>query len=132
MVVIPLVGLVFGIMNCYDLRFPEMGRALIDRGATALVVPAHFIEGPGKAETWSILLRARAIENDAYVVAAGKPGPECVGHSMVVDPLGVVLASLDGEEEGLVTAEISNDEVLEVRTAIPVLKNRRFAVRPKG
>jgi len=131
MVVIPLGGLFFGVMNCYDLRFPEMARALIDLGATALIVPAHFVNGRGKTETWSVLLRARAIENDAYVVGAGKPGPECVGHSMVVDPEGVILASLDGEEEGMVTAEVSADTVLKARKAIPVLENRRFAVRPK-
>ncbi len=64
-------------MNCYDLRFPEMARVLIDRGANVLAVAAHFVRGPGKAVTWATLLAARAIENTAYVVASGQPGPEC-------------------------------------------------------
>jgi|SRR5271166_2529696 len=132
MVVFPLAGFTVGVMNCYDLRFPEMARALVDRGADTLVVPAHFISGPEKAEVWRVLLRARAIENTAYVVGAGKSGPECTGHSLIVDPTGEVLAALDGDEVGAVGAELSIERVREVRAAIPVLENRRFSVRAKG
>jgi predicted amidohydrolase len=132
MVVFSIGELTVGVMNCYDLRFPEMARALVDRGANVLVVPAHFINGPEKAEVWQVLLRARAIENTAYVVGAGKPGPECTGHSMIVDPLGDVLADLDGDEIGAVGAELSIDRVREVRVSIPVLENRRFSVRAKS
>ena len=60
----------------------------MDRGADVLVVPAHWMAGPSKAEAWEVLLRARAIESTAYVVAAAKPGPEATGRSMVVDPAG--------------------------------------------
>lgn len=130
-VVFPLGGLVVGVMNCYDLRFPEMARTLVDRGATALVVPANWIGGPGKAETWEILLRARAIENTAYVVAAAKPEPECAGHSMVVDPTGLVLTALGGGGQGWATAELRPERVSEVRATVPVLGNRRFDVSPR-
>jgi len=123
---------IVGVMTCYDLRFPEMGRTLVDLGATLLVVPAHFVRGPGKEDTWTVLLRARAIENTVYVAGAGKPGPECIGHSMIVDPLGEVLAELDGEEQGVAKAEVSVDSVKEARSSIPVLESRRFVVRAKG
>ena len=132
MVVFALGDFVCGIMNCYDVRFPEMARALVDRGANLLLAPAHFLAGPEKVDVWTVLLRARAIENTAYVVGAGKPGPECTGHSMIVDPVGHVLAALDADEETLVTAEVTIERLQEVRAAIPVLENRRFAVRARG
>ncbi len=122
-------GAVCGVMTCYDLRFPEMARALVDRGATVLVESAHFVAGPGKADTWSTLVRARAIENTAYVAASAKPAPECVGHSMVVDPAGVVLGELDAGARGTVVADLRPERVAEVREQLPVLANRRFEVR---
>ncbi len=128
LVVFSYKGLRFGVMNCYDLRFPEMARVLVDRGATVLLVPAHFLSGPGKPETWRTLLTARAIENCAYVVGAGKPGPECTGLSMVVGPRGQVCSALDATSEGLALADISADAVEETRRVIPVLENRRFRV----
>jgi deaminated glutathione amidase len=124
-------GLSVGVMNCYDLRFPEMARVLVDRGATVLATPANWIAGPGKAETWATLLRARAIESTAYVVAAAKPGPECAGHSMVVDPAGVVLAELGADEDALAVADLAPERVAAVRQAVPVLANRRFVVRAR-
>lgn len=127
----PVGDMVVGVMNCYDLRFPEMGRLLVDAGATVLVEPAHWVNGPGKAETWEVLLRARAVENTAYVVAAGKPEPECIGHSMVVDPAGAVLGSLGGPEEGRVVVEVAVDRVAETRRQLPVLANRRLRVVPR-
>lgn len=131
-VVFGLEGVVFGVMTCYDLRFPEMARALTDKGATALVVPAHWLAGPGKAEAWEVLLRARAIESTAYVVAAAKPGPEATGRSMVVGPTGEVLAALGADEEGLAVADLSAARVEEVRAGLPVLAHRRFDVSPRG
>ncbi len=121
-------GLVLGIMTCYDLRFPEIARALVDRGATVLALPAHWYNGPGKSEVWETLVRARAIESTAYVVAAGKPEPEAVGRSMVVDPLGQVLSELSGAEEGIACADVSAARVSAVRTMLPVLEHRRFGV----
>ncbi len=121
-------GLVLGLMTCYDLRFPESARALVDRGATLLALPAHWYNGPGKAEVWETLVRARAIESTAYVVAAGKPEDEAVGRSMVVDPLGEVLVELGGKEEDVALADVSAARVTAVRTMLPVLAHRRFGV----
>jgi deaminated glutathione amidase len=130
-VTVPLdEGLVLGVMTCYDLRFPETARALVDRGATVIALPAHWYRGPGKAEVWETLVRARAIENTAYVVAAGKPEDEAVGRSMVVDPLGKVLVEL-GEEEDLAFADISAARVSAVRAMLPVLEHRRFGIAPR-
>lgn len=124
-------GLTFGVMNCYDLRFPEAARRLVDRGADVLVEVAHWLPGPAKAEAWTVLLRARAVESTAYVAASAKPGPACTGHSMVVDPAGVVLASLGGEGSGLALADLRPERVAEVRASMPVLEHRRFGVVPR-
>src|SRR3954470_13439603 len=91
-VVLDLAGFRVGLMTCYDLRFPELGRLLVDNGAEVLVVPAAWVAGPRKVEHWRTLARARAIENTVFVVAAAQPGPRYTGHSLVVDPLGDVLA----------------------------------------
>jgi predicted amidohydrolase len=121
-----------GVMTCYDLRFPELSRALVDQGATVLCVPAHWYNGPGKAAVWETLVRARAIENTAYVVAACKPEDECVGRSSVIDPMGDVLAAAGGKEDGVVvTAEVTPERVAAVRRLLPVLEHRRYAVSPR-
>lgn len=126
-----LEGFTFGVMNCYDLRFPEMARLLVDRGADVLLEPANWIAGPGKADAWRTLLRARAIESTTYVVAAAKPEPECAGYSMAIDPGGVVLGERGPADEGLVVAELQAGRVGEVRRVLPVLDNRRFSVVPR-
>lgn len=119
-----------GLMTCYDLRFPEIARALVDAGATMLALPAHWYNGPGKAGVWETLVRARAIENTAYVVAAGKPEDEAVGRSMVVDPAGEVLVALGGKEEGAAVADATVERLAEVRAVLPLLEQRRFSVGP--
>lgn len=119
-----------GLMTCYDLRFPELARALCDAGATVLCVPAHWYAGPGKGEVWETLLAARAIENTAYVVAAGKPMPEAVGRSRVVDPAGAMVAALPEAGEGVAAADLSADRLDEVRAVLPLLEHRRFRVEP--
>ncbi|WP_454778369.1 carbon-nitrogen hydrolase family protein [Georgenia muralis] len=127
-VVVPLGGLHLGLMTCYDLRFPEMARFLLDAGADVLLVPAAWVAGPGKADHWDTLLRARAIESTAYVIAAGLTGPACTGRSMVVGPAGEILARL-GAETGYVVADVDPGEVARVRERNPSLANRRFDVR---
>ncbi|WP_127129877.1 carbon-nitrogen hydrolase family protein [Georgenia sp. SYP-B2076] len=127
--VLELGGLHVGVMTCYDLRFPEMARFLVDAGADVLAVPAAWAAGPGKVDHWVTLARARAIENTAYVLASGQTGPHCTGHSMVVDPMGEVLASA-GEEPGVVVAEVVAERISAVRERNPSLVNRRFEVRP--
>ena len=121
--------LVVGLMTCYDLRFPEYARLLVDAGADALAVPAAWVRGPLKEDHWETLLRARAIENTAYVIAAAQTGAAYSGSSMVVDPMGVAVARL-GDETGVATADLTLDRLREVRHRNPSLANRRLpAVR---
>jgi len=124
-VVVEVGGFSVGLMTCYDLRFPELARALVDRGAEVLVVPAAWVAGPRKADHWRTLARARAIENTVFVLAAGQPGPRYTGHSLVVDPLGDVLAEA-GEAAALVTATLDRALLEEARRTNPSLANRRM------
>lgn len=128
-VVVQIAGRKLGLMTCYDLRFPELSRALVDAGAEVLVVPAAWVRGEFKERHWSTLLAARAIENTCYVAAAAQNGKKYLGLSQVIDPQGTVIAAL-GEEDGHTTAEISADHVAEVRTRNPSLENRRYTVTP--
>lgn len=117
-----LAGARLGLMTCYDLRFPELARAL---GAEVIVVPAAWVAGPRKLEHWRTLLQARAIENVAWVVAVGQPGPRYTGHSMVVAPTGdIVLEAGDGEEILSTTLDLA--EVDRTRATNPSLANRRM------
>jgi predicted amidohydrolase len=124
-VLIEVGGLTVGLMTCYDLRFPELARVLVDAGAEVLVVPAAWVAGDRKLDHWRTLVRARAIENTAYVVAAAQPAPRYTGHSMVVDPLGDVLEEAgDGDE--VITAELERGVLEEARRTNPSLANRRM------
>ncbi len=129
LLVFPCGGLTVGVLTCYDVRFPELGRALADRGVTLLALPAAWVAGPGKEEQWSTLVRARAIENTAYVAAAGQGPPTYAGRSMIVDPVGVPLAQL-GDDEAIALAEVSADRVEQVRQRMPSLAHRRYRVQP--
>lgn len=123
-------GVECGIMTCYDLRFPEAARRLVDAGADALLVPAEWVRGPLKEEQWQTLLHARAIENTAYVAAADHPPPLGVGRSTIVDPQGIALASL-GTESGIAVATIDPEVIERVRRINPALRLRRYEVRPR-
>ncbi|HEX6769736.1 MAG TPA: carbon-nitrogen hydrolase family protein [Candidatus Binatia bacterium] len=118
-----------GLSVCYDLRFPELYRSLADRGAHMIFVPSAFTAFTGQAH-WETLLRARAIENQTYIIAADQYGKspksfECHGHSMIVDPWGSILAELpDGA--GVITAEIDLDHLEKVRADLPALRHRRL------
>ena len=120
-----LAGFRVGLMTCYDLRFPELARALVDAGADLLVVPAAWVAGPRKVDHWTTLARARAIENTAYVVAAGQPGPRYSGHSIVVGPLGDVLVEA-GEKPETLRVTLDLGAVGEARRTNPSLANRRL------
>ena len=118
-----------GLTICYDLRFPELFRVLVDRGATLFTVPAAFTETTGKAH-WHILLRARAIENLAYVVAAGQTGKHpdnraTYGHTLIVDPWGQILAE-QAHGNGFVAADIDLARQQKLRREFPALANRRL------
>ena len=123
--VFDLDGTTVGVMTCYDLRFPELARALVDRGAEVLVVPAAWVAGPRKVDHWTTLLRARAIENTVYVVGVGQPGPRYTGHSMVVGPLGDVLVEA-GAEAVTLRAALDLADVAQARRTNPSLANRRL------
>jgi len=119
--------LTFGVMTCYDLRFPEMARFLVDAGAQALILPAAWAVGPAKEDHWNNLARARAIENTVYMLASGQTGPTCTGQSLIIDPMGHTAASA-GEDPGIATAEIDANRIEAVRIKNPSLVNRRFRV----
>ena len=130
-VLVDVAGVRVGLLTCYDLRFPEMSRELVDRGAQLLVVPSAWVAGPSKVSHWRTLVAARAIENTVFVAAVGQPGPRYTGHSMLVGPAGDVLAEV-GDGEHLVTASVSTEALDRVRKENPSLLNRRFwtAVAP--
>lgn len=125
-----LGGLRFGLLTCYDLRFPEVARSLVDADAEVLVVPAEWVRGPLKEHHWTTLLAARAIENTVYMVAADHPTPIGVGHSQIVDPQGVVLAGV-GTAPGIAVAVVERSAIDRVRATNPSLRVRRYAVVPR-
>ena len=126
-------GARLGFAICYDLRFPQLFRAEALAGAEVLTVPAAFTRQTGEAH-WHTLLRARAIENGAFVIAAAQGGThedgrETYGHSLIVDPWGRILAEADHAEPGIIYAEIDTAQVAAARAKIPNLKNaREFSV----
>ncbi|HYN92905.1 MAG TPA: carbon-nitrogen hydrolase family protein [Pilimelia sp.] len=122
-------GVPIGLSICYDLRFPELYRRLAVDGARVLVVPAAFMLHTGR-DHWEVLLRARAIENQCYVVAAAQvgdhePGRSCFGRSMVIDPWGTVLAQAP-DAVGVTVADLDLDRLERVRLELPSLANRRL------
>ncbi len=132
-VVVPVDGVGVGLSVCYDIRFPALYTELARRGAQLIVVCASWGSGPGKLDQWTLLARARALDSMSYVAAAGQadpgddPGgsgaPTGVGGSLVVSPLGEVVASA-GDRPQLVVADIDVDRVTEARDNIAVLRNR--------
>ncbi|MFJ2758053.1 carbon-nitrogen hydrolase family protein [Nocardioides sp. NPDC087217] len=124
-VVVDIDGVPTGLMTCYDLRFPELARRLVDQGAELIVLPAAWVAGPRKVDHWRTLVRARAIENTVFIAAAAQSAPRYCGHSMIVDPLGDVLAEAgDGDE--ILSATIDRAVLAEARRTNPSLVNRRM------
>jgi predicted amidohydrolase len=118
-----------GLSICYDIRFPELYRKQADRGADIITIPAAFTRPTGRAH-WEILLRARAIENSAYVVAPAQTGKhgekrETWGHAMIIDPWGNVLSNA-GTEPGMAVADIKTGEIAETRKKLPSLEHRKL------
>ncbi|WP_242126352.1 carbon-nitrogen hydrolase family protein [Sphingobium sp. Sx8-8] len=117
-----------GLSVCYDMRFPDLYRALTNAGATVLLMPAAFTVPTGKAH-WHILLRARAIEAGCFVIAAAQTGHHgdgrnTYGHSLIVDPWGDIVLDM-GESTGLALADIDLSRIEDVRGRVPALANRR-------
>jgi nitrilase len=120
---------VLGLTICYDMRFPELYRELFRRGAEIVTVPAAFTAVTGEAH-WESLLRARAIENQCYLIAAGQGGRhnekrQTWGHSMIISPWGSILSQVD-EGEGIALAEIDMDYLKEIRTRMPIREQQKL------
>jgi predicted amidohydrolase len=129
-------GVTVGLATCYDLRFPGLFQTLASGGAEVIVVPASWGAGPGKREQWDLLVRARALDSTAFVVACDQADPTTVGReagkaptgigaSAVVGPLGSIQQQL-GAEPGVLVSELDLAAVEQARAAVPVLVNRRF------
>ncbi len=123
---------VLGLSICYDLRFPEIFRIMALGGATVIAVPAAFTAATGPSH-WELLLRARAAENQVFVIGAAQVGdlppgmPACHGHSMIVDPWGTVIAELGDPGPGVILADLDFERQRRIRSQLPVLANRRPA-----
>lgn len=142
-VTIALDGLVFGLATCYDVRFPALFQHYGGLGAHAVLVPASWANGEGKADQWQTLCRARAMDSTCYAVAAAQADPATaghpvklgaptgVGHSVVVDPLGRVLAEA-GPAPALLVVDLDIGAVSDARGRVPVLRNARFGLVPPG
>ena len=124
-VVVEVAGWQVGLMTCYDLRFPELARRLVDAGAEVLVVPAAWLPGDRKVEHWGTLLAARAIENTCFVVGAAQPEPRYCGHSAVLGPMGELLGAAAGGEASI-EAVLDRDHLRATRRTNPSLANRRL------
>lgn len=128
-----LDGVTVGLQTCYDIRFPEVSRRIVDAGADLIVLPSEWVRGPLKEHHWRALVTARALENTVYIAAADQAPPIGAGNSMIVDPMGVELATI-GENTDVALAWISLERLAEVRAVNPALALRRFGVteRPQG
>ncbi|MEV6151674.1 carbon-nitrogen hydrolase family protein [Nonomuraea sp. NPDC052129] len=133
--VVELAGLRVGLITCYDVRFPELARALVDQGAELFAVIAAWGSGPLKEDHWTTLVRARALENTTWTAAVGQaPNPAessdgfGVGRSMLVDPLGVVRADL-GTNPGIQVVEVDPEVTAAARTALPCLEHRVLGIK---
>jgi predicted amidohydrolase len=135
-VVVDVDGETIGLATCYDIRFPELFRALADRGASTVLLPASWGAGEGKVEQWELLVRARALDSTTFVVACDQadplargidPGkaPRGVGHSLVSSPFGTIVESL-GADPGLLVVDVDTASVEKTRQVLPVLANRRM------
>lgn len=122
-------GLTVGLQTCYDIRFPEVTRRLVDAGAELVLLPSEWVRGPLKEQHWRTLVTARAIENTIYIAAADHAPPIGAGNSMIVDPMGVELATV-GDSTDVAVAWASASRLSEVRAVNPALGLRRFGIHP--
>lgn len=126
--VIEVGELRIGIANCYDVRFPELFRSFADRGVDVISLSAAWVSGKGKEDQWAVLTQARAIENVSWFLASGTVGPDSVGLSRIIDPLGVVISGANAHDEALLVAEVDPGRLASAREMLPALANRRIAL----
>lgn len=129
-VLIEVHGVKVGVLTCYDLRFPEVFRWVVDAGADVVALPSAWAAGPAKEDHWRTLIKARAIENTVYVAAAGQTAPLSCGQSLIVDPMGIELGCA-GLEPGIALVSVDPRRIQSVRRINPSLANRRFRVSPR-
>jgi deaminated glutathione amidase len=113
-----------GVLVCYDLRFPELGRLLAIEGSNALVAPSGWVQGTMKEDHWLTMCKARSIENGVYLIAPNQVGNIFCGHSLIVDPFGIVILDM-GTREGVEIIDLDLGRIDLVRNDLPLLKNRR-------
>lgn len=123
-------GFTVGLQTCYDLRFPEVTRWLVDAGVEVVAMPAEWVRGPLKEAHWRTLITARAIENTVWMAASDHSPNVGVGQSMVVDPMGVEVVTVGEEAIGVAVAWLTRDRLDSVRRTNPSLSLRRFRVEP--
>lgn len=123
--VLEVGGVKIGFSTCYDLRFPELYRTFADRSVDVIAIGAAWARGILKEDHWLTLLRARAIENTAYVFASGDVGPRSIGRSVIFDPLGMQLSEGGDLDPVVLTAGVSHDRIRRVRESLPALRHRR-------
>lgn len=128
--IVAIDGVAVGFATCYDLRFPEVFRVLETGGAQVLALASAWVRGPLKEEHWMTLLRARAIENTCYAVAADQAGKAGIGRSAAFDPFGLQLLDLGTANQGYGIVDVSPERVAEVRKILPSSQHRRFRVDP--
>jgi predicted amidohydrolase len=127
-VVFSVAGMTVGLMTCYDLRFPELGRELADAGAELMLVCSSWVPGDGKLDQWQTLARARAIENACYVGAVSQVPPVSIGQSLLVSPMGAVLGELS-TAPAIATFDVERGAVAAAREKNPALEHRRYSIR---
>ncbi|MBA3969143.1 MAG: hypothetical protein H0X52_03490 [Gemmatimonadetes bacterium] len=120
-----------GLAICYDLRFPELFRNLVERGADLIVVPSAWYAGPHKEDHWLTLLRARAIENTVYVAGVNLIGSAFAGRTSLIDPFGVITATAT-ESVNTVYGRIASARIAQVRQKLPALSHCRKDLYPTG
>lgn len=128
--IVDISGVAVGFATCYDLRFPELFRVLLAGGAQVLAIASAWVRGPLKEEHWLTLLRARAIENVSYVVAADQIGRAGIGRSAAFDPFGLPLLDLGEADPGFAIVDVLPGRVAEVREMLPAAGHTRFAIDP--
>jgi len=121
-------GMAVGFATCYDLRFPELFRVLRAGGADVMALASAWVVGPGKEEHWLTLLRARAIENTAYLVAADQAGRKGIGRTAAFDPFGLPLLDLGTAAPALGLVDVNADRIAEVRAVLPSGEHTRFRI----
>ncbi|MBG6216003.1 putative amidohydrolase [Arthrobacter sp. CAN_A6] len=118
-------GIVFGILTCYDLRFPELARSLADAGTDVLLAPSSWVPGAAKPDQWNTLAKARALDHGIFVVAVSQAEPISIGRSLVTDPMGAVLEQC-GTGPEMRTTDLPLERITETRQRFPLAQQRRL------